>query len=101
MAIVRITSMSDDNGKNNEDAYFAGEYGNKTVLCVCDGVGGTDAGEIASNYVIKNLEAWLKENDVSTMGAKTLHSRISAFVTDMHTDLQIICATSSSTVWTG
>lgn len=23
------------------------------------------------------------------MGAKTLHSRISAFVTDMHTDLQI------------
>ena len=26
------------------------------------------------------------------MGAKTLHSRISAFVTDMHTDLQIISA---------
>ena len=34
--------------KNNEDAYFAGK-GNQTFLAlVCDGVGGSNGGEIAS-----------------------------------------------------
>lgn len=90
MSKSSIAAKTDNNGKNNEDAFFTGTCKDKTILCVCDGVGGTDAGEIASGYVVKNLEAWLKTRDISVMGAKSLHREISSFVEEMHADLQII-----------
>lgn len=100
MSTIQISSRSEDNGKNNEDAYFVGRSGNKTVLLVCDGVGGTDAGEIASGYVTKNLEAWLNENDLSKMGAKTLHEEISLFIEGMHEDLRVIAEDRGTTMGT-
>lgn len=87
MSKIKITAKSVDNGKNNEDSYFEGLCGDKHILLVCDGVGGTDAGEIASGYVTKNLEAWLDTCDISKMGAKTMHREISLFIESMHEDL--------------
>lgn len=89
MSVVNIATKTDDNGKNNEDSFFVGRSGDKTVLCVCDGVGGTDAGEIASDYVIKSLEAWLKRVDISRFGPKALHIEVADFIADMHEDLLI------------
>ena len=100
MPKVKISTASRDNGKNNEDAYLVAEAGDKTVLCVCDGVGGTDAGEIASGYVTKNLEKWLKTQDISSMGAKTLHREISRFVEEMHEDLRCIADDRDSSLGT-
>lgn len=100
MSLIQISSRSEENGKNNEDAYHVGRSGNKTVLLVCDGVGGTDAGEIASGYVTKNLEAWLKDNDLSRMGAKTLHSEVSLFIERMHDDLSAIAEERGTTMGT-
>ena len=85
-----IFTRSDPNGKNNEDSFLTKTCGDKTILCVCDGVGGTDAGEIASGYVTKNLEAWLDKTNIAGLGAASLHREVSSFVDKMHQDLQII-----------
>lgn len=90
MPKIKIATRTDANGKNNEDAYAVIEAGDKTILCVCDGVGGTDAGEIASGYVTKNLEKWLSEHDISKMGAKTLHREVCMFIEEMHEDLRSV-----------
>lgn len=100
MSKTRITAKSVDNGKNNEDSYFKGRCGDKTILLVCDGVGGTDAGEIASGYVTKNLEAWLRENDISKMGAKSMHQEISLFIETMHEDLRTVAETKGASLGT-
>ena len=88
MSTIKISAKTDDNGKNNEDSYYIGECGDKTILCVCDGVGGTDAGEIASGFVTKNLEAWLKKTDISKLGAISLHAVVTDFIAEMHEDLK-------------
>lgn len=90
MSQISITTRTDDNGRNNEDSFFVGENGGKTVLCVCDGVGGTDAGEIASGYVVKYFERWLKERDMTMMSASELHLEVSDFAGDMHDNLWTI-----------
>lgn len=100
MPKIQIISRTEENGKNNEDALYVGRSGNKTVLLVCDGVGGTDAGEIASGYVTKNLEAWIKERDLSRMGAKTLHSEVASFIESMHEDLTTIAEEKATTMGT-
>lgn len=87
MSLEKITTRTDNNGKNNEDSFFVGENGDKTVLCVCDGVGGTDAGEIASGYVVKSFEIWLESHDLTSMSLSELHREISCFAADMHDDL--------------
>ena len=87
MPKIQISSRTEDNGKNNEDSYFVGRSGDKTVVLVCDGVGGTDAGEVASGYVTKNLGVWLKDHDLSKMSVRTLHQEITLFIENMHEDL--------------
>jgi len=87
MSETKIYTRTDNNGKNNEDSFFCGTSGDKTVLCVCDGVGGTDAGEIASGYVVKAFELWLSEHDLTKMKPRQLHSEITEFAETMHYDL--------------
>jgi len=90
MTEIKITTRSDNNGKNNEDEYYTLISGDRSVLCVADGVGGTDAGEIASGYVIKNLEIWAQKNDINSLGSRTLHEEMCSFAARMHEDLATI-----------
>lgn len=87
MSRITVTSRTDANGKNNEDAYFEGTCGDKRVLCICDGVGGTDAGEIASSFVVAYFKRWLAKTDLSAMSTKELHSRMCEFAEDLHDNL--------------
>ena len=46
---MKVTAYSDVGGRsNNEDAYLVKANGNRLLLCVADGLGGIDAGELAS-----------------------------------------------------
>jgi len=91
MSRIRITTTTERNGKeNNEDAHIAIRQNERAILCVADGVGGTDAGEIASAYITKTLEAWAKDKDVNKMGKKTTHRELSSLVDRMHEDLVTI-----------
>ena len=90
MSKIRISTRTDNNGKDNEDSLIAIRQNDRAVLCVADGVGGTDAGEIASRYITKTLETWLQEKDVNTMGKKTTHRELTSLVTRMHEDLLAI-----------
>ena len=90
MSKIRISTRTDNNGKDNEDSLIAIRQNERAVLCVADGVGGTDAGEIASRYITKTLEAWLQDKDVNKMGKRTTHRELSSLVTRMHEDLLAI-----------
>jgi protein phosphatase len=41
--------------RNNEDAYLAGEGRDETLLAIADGIGGFEAGEVASRIAIEAL----------------------------------------------
>ena len=48
----------------NEDSYFVKEYGdNKFIAVVSDGMGGHNAGEVASKLVINSIVKFAGEND--------------------------------------
>lgn len=61
-----------DKGKlrdNNEDCFFSDE--NRRLFIVADGVGGQNAGEIASNLAVKEISGYLRENfDDTRTGGK-------------------------------
>ena len=42
--------------RNNEDAYLAGEGRDETLLAIADGIGGFEAGEVASRIAIEALK---------------------------------------------
>jgi serine/threonine protein phosphatase PrpC len=42
--------------RNNEDAYLAGEGKDETLLAIADGIGGFEAGEVASSIAIEALK---------------------------------------------
>lgn len=59
---MRINSKTDIGKKrsSNQDAYFAGELENGAVLgIVCDGMGGANAGNIASSTAIKLISEYI------------------------------------------
>lgn len=90
MSRIRISTRTENNGKDNEDSLIAIRQNERAVLCVADGVGGTDAGEIASGYITKTLERWLEDRDVNKMGKKTAHREFTSLVTRLHEDLLAI-----------
>ena len=56
--------------KTNEDSVIAINHPKQKdiiLMAVADGMGGKEHGDLASNYVIKNLEKWFKEKDPKTL----------------------------------
>ena len=56
--------------KTNEDAVIAINHPKQKdiiLMAVADGMGGKEHGELASNYVIKNIEKWFKEKEPKTL----------------------------------
>lgn len=54
------------NRSNQEDAYYIGTHPTNDdfkMMIVCDGVGGIDSGEVASNLVVKELVNWFENLD--------------------------------------
>lgn len=55
----------------NEDSLFLRTIktrnGNLVAACICDGMGGIGNGEIASGYVLEQLEQWLFEECLSAL----------------------------------
>ena len=90
MADIRISTRTDGNGKDNEDSFTTIRQDERAILCVSDGVGGLDAGDIASLYITKKIEAWAEEKDVNTMGEKSTHREYSSLVARLHEDLLAI-----------
>lgn len=55
---MKVAAYSDMGGRsNNEDAYLIKTDGNRLLLCVADGLGGVEAGELASAEAKNTLEA--------------------------------------------
>ena len=51
---------------NQEDSYYIGVHpsnSNFKIMAVCDGAGGHEAGEVASNIAVKNLIDWFENLD--------------------------------------
>lgn len=87
---IRISSRTDGNGKTNEDSLIAIRQDQRAILCVADGVGGLDDGDIASRYITKTLESWAQDKDVNQMGEKTTHRELQSLVANLHEDLRAI-----------
>lgn len=90
MSEIKISIKSDGNGKNNEDSLIAIRQGQRAILCVADGVGGLDDGDIASRFITKSLEAWAQDKDVNKMGEKTTHRELQSLVAKLHEDLRAV-----------
>ena len=87
---IRISSRTDGNGKTNEDSLIAIRQDQRAILCVADGVGGLEDGDIASRYITKTLESWAQDKDVNQMGEKTTHRELQSLVANLHEDLRAI-----------
>ena len=90
MSEIMISTKTDGNGKNNEDSQIAIKQDERAILCVADGVGGLENGEIASRYITKTIEEWAKDKDVNQMGERTAHREVSSLVARVHEDLLAI-----------
>ena len=90
MSRIRITCVTDANGKNNEDSCTALPFGNRAILCIADGIGGLDAGEIASRYLTMYVEEWAKDLDLEHLGRKTAIREIKGLILNLHDDLLAI-----------
>ena len=44
--------------KNNEDSLYIKECNGYLILAICDGMGGHNSGEVASNMAVKSVEKW-------------------------------------------
>ena len=78
-------TYSDSNGnESNEDSLLLlsadSYYGNVTLACICDGLGGMGSGEIASGYVAEELSVWfykeLPQVLIHGRGRKTIYNAI-------------------------
>lgn len=88
MSTIKITQSTDANGKNNEDSSAAIRQGQRAILCIADGVGGLDMGEIASRYITKYIEdKWAGEKDANKMGKKTTVRELNDLFIKLHEDL--------------
>lgn len=90
MSTIKISHLSDPNGKNNEDSCTAIPYGDRAVLCIADGIGGLDAGEIASAYLTMYVEEWAKDKDFNEMGRVTTLRELQGLIMKLHDDLLAI-----------
>lgn len=84
---------------NNEDSAFAKVYrvkdGEVFVAAVCDGMGGSDKGELASNHIVTRLEGWFDENYeryiVPDRLADSLSEPIRALIRNINNEINRIC----------
>lgn len=90
MSRIKITQHTDSNGKQNEDSSAAIRQGERAILCIADGVGGLDAGEIASRYITKYVEIWAKDKDSNQMGRRTTLRELKDLIYKLHGDLLAI-----------
>lgn len=90
MSIIKITQSTDANGKNNEDSSAAIKQGDRAILCIADGIGGLDSGEIASRFVTRFIEAWAEDKDSNKMGMKTTRRELEDLFYLLHEELLAI-----------
>lgn len=64
---IKYTSLTEKgpDKEKNEDYYSQFECGIGQVFIVCDGVGGSKAGEVASKLAVVTIEHFIRENDKS------------------------------------
>lgn len=88
MSKIEIVSNTDQNAKmHNEDSHIHIQQNERAILCVADGVGGLNAGEIASRYITTTIKSWATTGDVNKMGEEKTHREFSALVARMHDNL--------------
>ncbi len=49
---------------NNEDSYLIDEYGERDIFIVADGMGGHNAGEVASLEACRKVDGYIRSNDM-------------------------------------
>lgn len=94
---VLATAYSDTGSRKviNQDGYFvkSGHFGEQLVCLavICDGMGGFDAGEKASNTVITGLEQWfdshLKKLILNHLSEQELDNAVNEFLREMNNNL--------------
>lgn len=90
MSRIKISQHTDANGKQNEDSATFIRQGDRAILCIADGVGGLDAGEIASKYITKYVEIWSQDKNANEMGPKTTLRELGDLFYKLHDDLLAI-----------
>lgn len=90
MSRIKITQHTEANNKQNEDSSAAIRQGERAILCIADGIGGLDAGEIASKYITKFIELWASDKNANQMGRKTTLRELSDLICRLHEDILAI-----------
>ena len=62
--------------ENNEDAYCCGKIDDTQFFIVCDGVGGIQKGEVASNLACQTIANYIQKNKLSTSYEKYINDMI-------------------------
>lgn len=76
---------------NNEDCIFVKTIGTQICIgAVCDGVGGTQAGEVASNMAIEELNAWA-DSIRNNSGINNLDSLSMALKKKIYEINEVVC----------
>ena len=87
MSRIKISQKSEANGKVNQDSLAVIPQGDRAILCIADGVGGLDAGEIASRYITSYVEVWAGDNDTNSMGRMSTLRSLKDLILKLHDDL--------------
>ena len=90
MPKIKITHISDANGKTNEDSFAVIQRGDRAILAIADGIGGLDQGEIASRYLTMYVEAWAENLDLESMGRMATIREFKSLMLKLHDDLLAI-----------